>query len=106
MAKSSSGNFSNSSNSQFCQWQGEDLLVWINVQPRSSRNAIEDIHDDRLRVRLTVAPTGGKANQALKKLLAKSFGVSVSQVSIEKGETSKAKRVRISRPKFLPEILK
>lgn len=103
MADSSSGN---PKTSQSWQWQGDDLLLWVIVQPRSSCNAIGDIHDDRLRIRLTAAPVDGKANQALIKLLSKSFGVAASQITIEKGDTSKTKRVRVCCPKTLPQFLK
>lgn len=87
------------------QWQGDDLLLWITVQPRASRNEIGDIHDQKLRIRLTAAPVDGKANQSLIKLLSKTFGVAASQILIEKGETSKTKRVRICCPKTLPQVL-
>lgn len=99
MAESSFGN-------QAFQWQGEDLLLWVTVIPRSSRNTVDDIHDQKFRVRLTAAPVDGKANQALTKLLSKTFGVSASQITIEKGETSKTKRIRIHSPKILPQIIK
>lgn len=95
-----------SSGKQTFQWQDEDLLLWVSVQPRSSRNALADIHDQKLRIRLTAAPVDGKANQSLIKLLSKTFGVSASQVIIEKGETSKTKRIRICSPKTLPDIVK
>ena len=88
------------------QWSGEDLVLRISVQPRSSVNAISGIHNGHLRVRLTAAPVDGKANQSLTRLLSKSFGVPPSQIAIEKGETSKLKRVRILSPKILPEIIK
>ena len=103
VAESSSGS---PKTCQACQRQGEDLLLWVIVQPRSSRNAIGDIHDSKLRIRLTAAPVDGKANQALIKLLGKSFGVAASQISIEKGDTSKTKRVRVCSPKILPQFLK
>ncbi len=88
------------------QWSGDDLLLRINVQPRSSINSITGVHNGELRVKLTAAPVDGKANQSLTKLLSKAFGVPASQVCIEKGDTSKSKRVRIRSPKILPEIIK
>lgn len=99
MAESSSGELP-------FQWSGNELILRISVQPRASINSISGVHNGHLRVKLTAAPVDGKANQALIKLLSKTFGVSVSQISIEKGESSKAKRVRIRSPKILPEIIK
>lgn len=88
------------------QWSGDDLLLRIKVQPRSSTNSIAGVHNGELRVKLTAAPVDGKANQSLTKLLSKTFGVPSGQVCIEKGETSKSKRVRVRSPKILPEIIK
>lgn len=88
------------------QWSGDDLVLRISVQTRASVDAILGIHNGHLRVKLTSAPVDGKANQSLTKLLSKAFGVAVSGISIEKGETSKLKRVRIQSPKILPEIIK
>jgi len=82
------------------------LILRIRVQARSSIDSIIGINNGHLRIKLTVAPVDGKANQSLIKLLGKSFGVPVSQVCIEKGDTSKSKRVRIRSPKILPEIIK
>lgn len=95
-----------SSGDQPFHWEGDDLLLNISVQPRSSQNVISGIRNGHIRIKLTSAPVEGKANQALIKLLSKAFGVALSQVSIEKGETSKSKRIRIQSPKILPDILK
>ena len=46
----------------------------IRVQPRASRNAIE-VDGERMTVRVTAAPEGGKANDAVVALLAKRLGV-------------------------------
>jgi len=98
-AESSSGNV-------FYRWDGADLLLQIWVLPRASRDCIMGIHNNCLRVKLTTAPVDGKANQSLIKFLSKQLGVSASQISIEKGETSKTKQIRIRSLKSLPEILK
>jgi uncharacterized protein (TIGR00251 family) len=53
------------------------------------------MQDGSLKIRLTAAPVDGKANRALIKLLAKSFNISTSKVTILTGETSRHKRIRI-----------
>ena len=88
------------------QWSGDDLVLQIKVQPRASIDAITGIHDGYLRVKLSAAPVDGKANQSLTKLLSKAFGVPASQISIEKGENGKKKRVRVQSPRIFPEIIK
>lgn len=95
-----------SSGEKVYEWVGDDLLLQISVQPRSSSNSISGIHNNRLRIKLTAAPVDGKANQALIKFLSKLFSVPIRQISIEKGETAKTKRVRICSPKNIPDLLK
>lgn len=102
MEKSSCGN---SSDDSPCQWIGEDLLLHVKVLPRSSREAIVGIRDNLLLIKLTAPPVDGKANQALIKFLSKSFAVPQSRISIEKGEASKTKRIRICAPRALPSAI-
>ncbi len=82
------------------------MLEWINettdgvdvkirAVPRASKNEIQGLYDDALKIRLTTAPVDGKANQALIKFLSKSLNVSKAQIQIEQGETSRHKTVHI-----------
>ena len=66
----------------------------IRVQPRASRNAIE-VDGERITVRVTVAPEGGKANDAVVALLAKRLRVPKRSVRIVRGHKSRNKRIRI-----------
>ncbi|MXY46931.1 MAG: DUF167 domain-containing protein [Chloroflexi bacterium] len=66
----------------------------IRVQPRASRNTIE-IDSERIKVRVTAAPEGGKANDAVVALLAKRLRVPKSSVRIVRGHKSRDKRIRI-----------
>lgn len=63
--------------------------------PRASRSEIVGEHDGDLKVRISAPPVDGAANEEVVRLLAKSFGVAKSSVTIVSGETSKTKRVRI-----------
>jgi len=49
-----------------------------------------------LKIRLAAPPVDGAANAELVKLLAKSFGVSKSEIEIISGETSKTKKIKIT----------
>lgn len=76
--------------------------VAIHVLPKSSANKIEGWVEDAsgkswLKVRLTAAPTDGKANTALLKLLAKEWDVPKSALLIVSGEKSRYKTVTINR---------
>ncbi|WP_068113207.1 DUF167 domain-containing protein [Tropicimonas marinistellae] len=64
------------------------------VTPRASRNAVEH-SDDGLRVYVTAAPEGGKANAAVQTLLAKALGVPKSTLKLVRGGTSRNKVFRI-----------
>lgn len=85
-----------------CRWDGPDLLLQLQVQPRSSRDAFAGLHGDALKVRLTAPPVDGKANAALIEFLASSFGVARRAVTLVRGETGRSKLVRIARPARLP----
>lgn len=84
------------------RWDGDDLLLQIKLQPRASRDEFADVQQDRLRVRITAPPIEGKANAHLLKWIARQFGVARSAVTLEKGQTSPLKRLRITSPKHLP----
>jgi len=72
------------------------LTVKIRAIPRASKNEIQGIYDDALKVRLTTAPVDGKANQALIRFLSKALKISKAQFQIAQGETSRHKVLRIT----------
>ncbi|MFC5694943.1 DUF167 domain-containing protein [Pseudomonas sp. GCM10022186] len=86
------------------RWSGEDLILDCHLQPKASRDEFAGLHGERLKIRLTAPPVEGKANAHLMAFLAKAFGVAKSQVSLESGELNRQKRVRIKRPKILPDL--
>ncbi len=61
----------------------------VRVAPRASRNAIEGAHAGALKVRLTAPPLDGRANDALRRLLADRLNVPISAVRIVSGEKSR-----------------
>lgn len=67
----------------------------VHVVPRASRSEVIGEHDGSLRVRIAAPPVDGAANEELIRLLAKTFAVARSAVSIIGGHNSRAKRVRI-----------
>jgi uncharacterized protein len=89
----------------FCQWQGEDLILAVHVQPRASRDEWGEIFGERIKIRITAPPVEGAANQYLCKLLGKWFGVSQSQVELLSGAHGRDKRLRIKSPNKLPPII-
>jgi len=87
------------------QWDDQDLLLAIYVQPRASQAGISGMHGDRLKVKITAPPVEGKANAEVCKLFAQLCGVAKSQVEIISGTHSREKRLRIRAPKTLPDGL-
>lgn len=77
------------------QNSGSSLIFSVRVIPRSSKTEIVGEHDGALKVKLRSPPVEGAANAEVIRMLAKSFGVARSAVSIISGETSRNKRVRI-----------
>jgi uncharacterized protein len=72
------------------------VVIDIAVKPRSSREAVGPVQGDRLVVTVNAPPVEGKANEAVVRVLAATFGVPRSAVTIVRGETGKKKTVRIA----------
>lgn len=87
------------------RWDGPDLVLELKLQPRASRDGFAEPQSGRLRVRVTAPPVDGRANAHLTAWLARQFGVARSAVSIESGQTSPLKRVRVQSPARLPAPL-
>jgi uncharacterized protein (TIGR00251 family) len=78
----------------------EGIALDVRLTPRSARDAIEGIEcraDGRavLKVRVRAAPLEGKANEALRQLVAKALGIAPRQVELAAGSTARLKRLRI-----------
>ncbi|OBP14657.1 YggU family protein [Rheinheimera sp. SA_1] len=84
------------------QYLGADLLLALYVQPKASRDQVMGLHGAEIKLAITAPPVDGKANAHVRKLLAKLFQVSQSQVSLHKGELSRHKQVLIKAPFVIP----
>lgn len=75
--------------------------ITVKLTPKAAKNAIvgweEDLLGERvLKVILTTAPEKGKANKALIALLAKSWKVPKTAITITRGETNRIKKLHIN----------
>lgn len=88
-------------------WQNDDLFLEVHLQPKACKDEIRGLHGERLKIALTAPPVDNKANQSLIKFLAKRFGVTQKQVTIIRGEHSRDKTIRITKPakEFILTIL-
>ncbi len=70
-------------------------VIEVKVSPRSSMNQIACEKKGVFRIKLTAPPVEGKANKALKGLIAKKLGLPKGGIEITSGEHSRLKTVRI-----------
>jgi len=66
----------------------------VRVQPRASRNEIVGERHGALLVRVTASPVEGRANDAVRKLVARRLGVSVGRIEIVRGARFRDKLLR------------
>jgi uncharacterized protein (TIGR00251 family) len=69
--------------------------IRIRVRPRARRNEIAGERDGALLVNVTAPPHEDKANDAVRKLIAKHAGVAQSRVSIARGTRGRDKLIRV-----------
>ena len=92
-----------------CQWQGDDLLLFVKIQPQASRDQLLDVistgnRPDQIRIRISAAAVDGKANKQLQRFLAKLFGVAKTNIVLISGESSRNKKLLIKNPKISPNM--
>jgi uncharacterized protein (TIGR00251 family) len=69
------------------------VVLSVKVVPGASRDRIVGPLGDALKIAVSAAPEGGKANQAVLGLLAEHLGIARNQMSILSGHTQPRKRV-------------
>ncbi len=79
---------------------GEGIELAVRVTPRGGGDRVTGVVEDAaggrwLAVRIAAPAEGGRANAAVRRLLARGFGVPVSAVELLAGATSRRKRFRI-----------
>jgi len=82
---------------------GDVLTLTLHVQPGAKRSEVAGLHGDALKIRLAAPPIEGRANEALLKFIAESFGVPLRQVELKQGGQSRHKVVAITGSKIEPE---
>lgn len=77
------------------QVEGRSVSFWLQVKPRSSRDALEWIANGGLCLRISAAPVEGQANDACVRFLAEYLRLPRGAVTIVAGHRSRRKLVRI-----------
>ncbi|MPZ39902.1 MAG: DUF167 domain-containing protein [Rhizobiales bacterium] len=89
----------------------DGIILTVRLTPKGGRDAIDGIEasaDGRLvlKARVRVVPSGGEANDALIRLIAKAIGVPPRAVALIAGHTARVKRLKIAgSPVVLAEAL-
>ena len=72
------------------------MLLTVHVKPRAKKSALTQWLDETtVKIDVTAAPEGGKANEAVIDVLADALRVSKSRVRIVRGATARMKHVEI-----------
>jgi len=67
------------------------VLMRVKAVPGASRDSIAGMLGDRVKVRISAAPEGGKANKAIVRLLAKALRAKAAQIELVLGSTNPEK---------------
>jgi uncharacterized protein (TIGR00251 family) len=73
-----------------------EIRLSIVVTPRAAANEIAAVEEGALRVRVTAAPTDGRANEAALRLLAGHLDVPLRAVRIVSGSSARRKVVAVA----------
>jgi len=73
----------------------EQVGFHVRVTPRARRDEIAGEREGCVLVRVRAAPEGGRANEAVRRLLAARLGVPAGDVELMRGGRSRQKTVRV-----------
>lgn len=76
----------------------------LKVVPGASRSAIAGMLGDRLKVRVAAPPEAGRANRAVRALLAEWLGLPERSVTLVAGAASAEKTVRVPAATAIPPV--
>lgn len=71
------------------------VRIAVKAVPGSRKDQIVGRLGDRLKIKVSAAPEDGRANQAIRELLARELGVRVQQVTLLTGHTNAEKTIRV-----------
>jgi uncharacterized protein (TIGR00251 family) len=91
--------------SEWFRRNGDVLTLTLHIQPGAKRTEVAGLHGEALKIRLAAPPIEGRANEALLKFIAESFGVPSRQVELKQGSQSRHKVVAVTASKVEPESL-
>ncbi|MBI4823178.1 MAG: DUF167 domain-containing protein [Nitrospirae bacterium] len=72
------------------------IILSVKVEPKASKKGISGVMGEILKVKVTAAPEGGRANDQLIEILSEAFDVKKSSIRIIKGISSRNKLIEVS----------
>lgn len=82
--------------SEMVRTSGGGVLIRVKAVPGAKRDEIVGVLGDRLKVRVSAPPEGGKANEAIRALLAERLGVKSRDVRVAQGASSAEKTIEVA----------
>ena len=83
-----------------CRETTDGISIAVKVMPKSRRLGVlgiaPDIDGERLRIGVSAAPEGGRANAEVCATLASALGVAASAISVAHGASSRQKLLRVT----------
>ncbi len=79
----------------FMNLRGDDLEIRVKAVPGAKRDEIAGPLGDRLKIRVAQPPEGGRANEAIRTLLAKALAVGERDIELTQGPTNPQKVFRV-----------
>ncbi len=80
----------------FLQVHEGGVYLAVRLQPRASRNEIDQAVGNELKIKVTAPPVDSAANEALLQLLKKKLDLPRSALQLVRGQTSRHKTIFIS----------
>ena len=75
--------------------RGDDLEIRVKAVPGAKREEIAGALGDRLKIRVAQPPEGGRANEAIRALLAARLGVAMRDIELAQGQSNPQKSFRV-----------
>jgi len=90
----------------FFEIRDDSTLLKVKVATKASKNVIVGVRNGELLISVTAVPENGKANEAIIKLISKSFKCAKSKINLASGSKSKNKLFKIDEVLDLSKIIK
>lgn len=74
---------------------GENLILSVYAQPGAKHTEIQGLHGDALKIRVAAPPLEGRANDEIRRFLARLLALPLRDVALVSGEKSRRKRLAI-----------